>query len=93
MTETPEKRAPLPMPAWAWLFVAGCLAIIVPTFPGLVPALIALGGAVGVWRVARDPGHSAGTRVGLSAAVLVLAWVVLWVWAVIAVVLLHSAAG
>ncbi len=90
MSDATQKRARLPIPPWAWLFVAGCLGIILATSGGVVPIAIALLGAVGVYYAATSPGRSAAARAGLSVAVVLLAWVILWAWAVVVVVLLHD---
>ncbi len=65
---------PLPLPGWAWLFIVGCLGILVVFLGGLIPAACAFGGAAICAALARDPSRPTNVRVALCLAVTVLAW-------------------
>lgn len=68
---SPKPRAP----AWAWLFVALCVAIPVLSLGGAIPGAIGGGGAFACHAVARDARKGAGVRVAICVAITVVCWV------------------
>jgi hypothetical protein len=65
---------PLPLPGWAWIFIAACFSIICVFLGGLVPAVCAFGGAAACASLARDSSRPTSVRVALCLAVTVIAW-------------------
>jgi hypothetical protein len=70
---------PLPLPAWAWIFIAGCLSILCVFLGGLIPAVGAFGGAAACAVLARDASRPTGVRIALCLAVTVVAWLLVLV--------------
>ncbi len=78
MTDEATGEKPKPrIPAWAWLFVAACVAIPVITLGGAIPGAIGGGGAFGCVAIARDTSKPVGVRLGLCIAVTVVCWTLL----------------
>jgi len=74
--QTGQAVAPLaPIPKWAWLFVALCVAVPLVTLGGAVPALVGALGAVACTAIARNATRSTLTRVALNVGVTALTWV------------------
>jgi hypothetical protein len=65
---------PLPLPGWAWIFIAACGSILCVFLGGLIPAVCAFGGAAICAALARDASRPTNIRVALCLAVTVLAW-------------------
>ena len=65
---------PLPLPGWAWIFIAACISILCVFLGGLIPAVCAFGGAAACAALARDARRPTSVRVALCLAVTVIAW-------------------
>jgi len=87
-SEKPAKQPKPPIPWWAWLFAAGCIAIPVITIGGAIPGALGAGGAAGCVGVARLPGRSVAFRIGICAAILAGCWALFGVLIVAAVLTL-----
>ena len=70
----PTLTPPIPMPWWGWIFVVACLAIPVVTIGGAIPGAIGVGGAAGVYSVARNPGMNIGLRFFACLGIAVVCW-------------------
>jgi hypothetical protein len=64
----------VPLPKWAYAFIAVCVVIPMITMGGAVPAAIGIGAAAGCASVARDESKTMGTRVAYCAGITALAW-------------------
>lgn len=70
----PLLNPPLAMPWWGWLCVVACVAIPVVTLGGALPAGIGIGGAAGVYTVARNPSMSASLRFLACLGIVIICW-------------------
>lgn len=70
------------LPAWAWVFVIGCIAIPVVTLGGAVPGALGLGGAAACANLSKRAGWGTGVRVLACSAVAGGAWFVFLAFAV-----------
>jgi hypothetical protein len=70
------------MPGWAWLFVAGSLAIPVVCLGGAIPGALGFGAAAGCAGVSKRPNWQTPARVMVCAAITGGAWLLLLAFAV-----------
>jgi hypothetical protein len=64
----------VPLPRWAYLFIAACVAIPIVTLGGAIPAGIGGGGAAACAALARDESNTTGKRIVYCVAVTALCW-------------------
>jgi hypothetical protein len=64
------------LPAWAWLFIVGCLAIPVVSLGGAIPAALGFGSAAGCASLAKKAEWATMPRVLACAAVTGGAWII-----------------
>ena len=76
------KEAFSNLPAWAWPFIVGCLAVPLVSLGGAVPGALGFGGAAGCANVAKKEGWSVTTRVIVSAAITGGVWLLFLAFAV-----------
>jgi hypothetical protein len=70
-----QKAKKPPLPRWAWLFAAACLAIPVLAIGGAIPTAIGVGGAFYCMAVVRATGRPTRHKLVHCAAVTAACWV------------------
>lgn len=65
----------IPMPKWAWAFIAACVAIPIVSLGGAIPAGIGGGGAIACAIIAKDSSKTKRKRVAMCLGVTAICWV------------------
>ena len=81
------KEAFSGLPPWAWLFVAGCLALPIVNLGGAIPGALGFGGAAGCASVAKKAEWDTAPRVLVCALITGGVWVLFFGLAVAVVAL------
>ena len=72
------------VPAWGWIFVAGCGAIPLVTLGGAIPVVIGLGAAGACASIAKRPDWTIIGRVAACGAITTAAWIALLIFLILA---------
>lgn len=75
----------LKTPLWTWIFIVGCLAIPVINQGGLIPAALGILGSVYCIRIGVSPYMKTKIKVLASLGVVLAAWVLWFIFAVLIV--------